>query len=158
TCASARAAAPSRSGRTPKDGGNRAARSAARALSCAPTHPPPTNLSIRASSLGEQRLRTATAPSILLLVVPPLNLDHHRQQVLHVDARDCEHAVVISLLVDDVDAVVACLPLLCARQDVVELGFGGNRQPEVVETRALHFRAVVLGDQEHELLDRVHLE
>ena len=66
--------------------------------------------------------------------------------------------MVVDLLVDDVDPVVALLPLAGAGQDVVELGFGPNRQAEVIEPRALHRAAVVLGDQEHELLDVVHLE
>ncbi len=62
------------------------------------------------------------------------------------------------MLVDDVDAVVVRLPLLGAREDLVELRLGADRQPEVVEARALHRLAAVVGDQEHELLDVVHLE
>src|SRR4249920_3077873 len=56
--------------------------------------------------------RTVTAATgsggfVRFLEVPPLDLDHHRQQVPHVEARDREHAVVGDLPIDDVDAVVA---------------------------------------------------
>ena len=66
--------------------------------------------------------------------------------------------MVVGLLVDDVDAVVARLPRLGPGEDVVELRFGADRQAEVVEPWALHRGSVVLGDQEHELLDVVDLE
>ena len=45
---------------------------------------------------------------------------------------------------------------LGAREDLVELLLRADRQAEVVEARARHRR--VVGDQEHELLDVVHLE
>ena len=44
-----------------------------------------------------------------------------------------------------------------AGEDVVELRLRADRQAEVVEARARHRRRVV-GDEEHELLDVVHLE
>src|SRR5829696_4399128 len=76
--------------------------------------------------------RTVTAVTgsggfVRFLEVPPLDLDHHRQQVPHVEARDREHAVVGDLAVDGVD-----------------------RHAEVVEPRAGHRR--VVSDEEHELL------
>ena len=44
------------------------------------------------------------------------------------------------------------------REDVVELRLRAHRQAEVVEARALHRLAAVVGDEEHELLDGVDLE
>src|SRR5215207_884046 len=99
--------------------------------------------------------RTVTAVTgsggfVRFLEVPPLDLDHHRQQVPHVEARDREHAVVGDLAVDDVDAVVVRSERLGAGEHVVELLLGVDRHAEVVEPRAGHRR--VVSDEEHELL------
>ena len=67
--------------------------------------------------------------------------------------------MVVDLLVDDVDAVVARLPRLRARARISSSSDSApTDKPEVVEARALHRPTVVVGDQEHELLDVVHLE
>src|SRR5215218_3955240 len=93
---------------------------------------------------------TGSGGFVPFLEVPPLDLDHHRQQVPHVEARDRKHAVVGDLPVDDVDAVVPRSERLGPGEHVVQLLLGLDRHAEVVEPRAFH-RGVV-GDQEHELL------
>src|SRR4029450_12758331 len=55
---------------------------------------------------GTVTAAAASGGCVRFLEVPPLDLDHHRQQVPNVEARDREHAVVGDLPVDDVDAVV----------------------------------------------------
>src|SRR5947207_8322729 len=102
--------------------------------------------------------RTVTAATgsggfVRFLEVPPLDLDHQRQQVPNVEARDREHAVVGDLPVDDVDPVITGLERLGPAEHVVELLLGVDRQAEVVEPRARHGR--VVRDEEDELLVRV---
>src|SRR5829696_6347897 len=99
---------------------------------------------------GTVTAATGSGGFVRFLEVPPLDLDHHRQQVPHVEARDREHAVVGDLAVDDVDAVVVRSECLGAGEHVVELLLGVDRHAEVVEPRAGHRR--VVGDEEHELL------
>src|SRR2546430_7345461 len=99
--------------------------------------------------------RTVTAATgsggfVSFLEVPPLDLDHHRQQVPNVEARDREHAVVGDLAIDDVDPVVTSVERLGPAEHVVELLLGLDRETEVVEPRARHGR--IVGDEEHELL------
>ena len=92
----------------------------------------------------------------LPLFVPPLDLHHHREEVTDVARGDADRAVVVAVLVDDVDAVVALLVGLGPVEDGVELGLRGHREPVVVEARARH--RVLVTVQEHELLERVGLE
>src|SRR5215208_1168276 len=54
---------------------------------------------------GTVTAATGSGGFVRFLEVPPLDLDHHRQQVPHVEARDREHAVVGDLAIDDIDAV-----------------------------------------------------
>src|SRR5205807_10239310 len=68
--------------------------------------------------------RTVTAATgsggfVPFLEVPPLDLDHHRQQVPNVEARDREHAVVGDLAIDDVDPVVTSVEGLRPAEHVV---------------------------------------
>src|SRR6266487_1777312 len=55
---------------------------------------------------GTVTAATGSGGFVRFLEVPPLDLDHHRQQVPNVKARDREHAVIGDLPVDDIDAVV----------------------------------------------------
>src|SRR5215218_4264828 len=102
---------------------------------------------------GTVTAATGSGGFVPFLEVPPLDLDHHRQQVPHVEARDREHAVVGDLPVDDVDAVVTRSERLGPAEHVVELLLGLDRHTEMIEPRARHGR--VVGDEEHELLVRV---
>ncbi len=104
-----------------------------------------------------QRRRHARGGGGVGLEVPPLDLDHHRQEVADVDRRDREHAVVVDVLVDDVDARVLRLEGLGPGPEAVELLLGPHREPVVVQARARH-RRFIARDEEDELLDRVRAE
>src|SRR6266550_3342698 len=99
---------------------------------------------------GTVTVATGSGGFVRFLEVPPLDLDHHRQEVPNVEARDREHAVVGDLPLDDVDAVIARPERLGPAEHVVELLLGLDRETEVVEPRARHGR--IVGDEEHELL------
>src|SRR5262249_58309798 len=81
---------------------------------------PSGGLAARAGASGATFIaRTVTVATgsggfVPFLEVPPLDLDHHGQQVPNVEARDREHPVVGHLPVDDVDPVVAGLERLGA--------------------------------------------
>src|SRR5207247_11242984 len=85
--------------------------------------------------------RTVTAATgsggfVRFLEVPPLDLDHQRQQVPNVEARDREHAVVGDLPVDDVDPVITGLARLGPAEHVGELLPGVDQPAEGVDARA----------------------
>src|SRR5262245_13658163 len=61
---------------------------------------------------GTITVATGSGGFVPFLEVPPLDLDHHREQVPHVEARDREHPVVGDLPVHDVDPLVAGLERL----------------------------------------------
>src|SRR5215207_3298191 len=83
---------------------------------------------------GTVTAATGSGGFVPFLEVPPLDLDHQRQQVPHVEARDREHPVVGDLPLDDVDPVVTHLERLGSGEHVVELLLGGNGHAEVVES------------------------
>src|SRR5436190_8242056 len=76
--------------------------------------------------------------SLMVVDLEVLDLDHHRQQVAHVEAGDREGPVVIGRLVDHVDAVVLLLVRTRSFEHLVELLDAVDLHPEVVHPRPRH--------------------